>query len=306
MSVASCQSIFLCLMSCLIACMSRPGSDFGSRSEFRLVFDPQSDQAQPSPAQSGQRAPDAPCPTHARAPLPLIPLSHLIFLSCSNFPLPPLSPRGALGFRDEIAGVWIPGGEFSPPRPFLSLSSPPFFFPWTRPSPVLVVCAPWRVPPRRAPSPSAPCMLAVGRAPPRVAPPDESRLGRAPPRVAPPPASPAPAEPIPGRAPPRQRPSRAPHPQPRPLLRPCAPWPRPRLRPGRRPGGRAPVVPSAACPGRALGCALARPCPSPCPGSLAPRAACTVRVPPARAACSRACDHSRISFNPRLIHFNFV
>jgi hypothetical protein len=127
MSVASCRSIFLCLMSCLIACTSRPGSDFGSRSEFRLVFDPRSDQARPSLA----RAPLAPLALPMHAPPPLIPLSHLIFSRAVTYLSHlSLSPRGALGFGDEIAGVWILGGEFSPPLPFLSLSPPPpFFFP---------------------------------------------------------------------------------------------------------------------------------------------------------------------------------
>jgi hypothetical protein len=87
MSVASCRSIFLCLMSCLIVCSSRPGLDFGSRSEFRLVFDPWSDLVWPGPAQSSPRAP---CPTHARAPSPNLVVS-FDFLPRSNFPLPPLS-----------------------------------------------------------------------------------------------------------------------------------------------------------------------------------------------------------------------
>jgi hypothetical protein len=250
----------------------------------------------------------------ARAPPPNAVVS-IDFLPRSNFPHPSLSPRGALGFGDEIARVWIPRGEFSPSLPFLYLSllplpsSSPGRAPSPAPSPS----------PRRAPGESRP-----GRAPPRVAPPaspapaeplpasrppGEPRPGRAPPRVAPPrrvpprprpsprrpPASPTPAKPLPGRAPrARRSPSRAL--AARPLLRPRAPWPRPRLHPGPRPGralGRMPRP----CPG----CALARPCPSPCPGSLAPRTACTFRVPPARAACSRSCDRSRVSFNPRLI-----
>jgi hypothetical protein len=59
-------------------------------------FDLRCDPARPGPA----RAPLAPHPLPMR-PLLLLSLSHLDF-SCSNLPLPlpPLSPRGALGFGD--------------------------------------------------------------------------------------------------------------------------------------------------------------------------------------------------------------
>jgi hypothetical protein len=312
LSVASCRSIFLYLMSCLIACSSRPGSDFGLRSEFRLVFDPRSDLARPSPARSGPVRPAGPWRPlpYPCAPPPPNPVVSFDFLPHSNFPLPPLSlsPHGALGFGDEIAGVWIPRGEFSPPLPFLSLPpAPPLFFPWPRalprarhtpsPAPSRAVAAtqPCRIPCLAEPLPASlslgeprlcrapprvvprgeplPASRPSGRAPPCVAPPREPHLGRAPPRVVPPSTNPSPAAPLPSTTPP------------------AAPWPRP----GPRPGGRAPTVPSAVCPSRALGCALARPCLSPCPGSLVPRAACTIRVPSARVACSRACDRSRVS-----------
>jgi hypothetical protein len=173
MGVASCRSAFLCLMSrvCLVPfrISVRDWISFSGRvcRGFRST-------TWPSPARSGPRAPGAPCPPHARAPsLPLIHLSHLIFsrvvTSLSLFHLS-LSPRGALGFGDVIAGVWIPGGEFSPS--LLSLPPPsPFFFPWTRPSPILIEHVPWRVLPRRAPSPPRALRAGRRRAPPqRVAP----------------------------------------------------------------------------------------------------------------------------------------
>jgi hypothetical protein len=44
--------------------------------------------------------------------------------------LPPLSPRGALGFGDGDRRSWIPGGEFFPsPSLLLSLPLPPLLFP---------------------------------------------------------------------------------------------------------------------------------------------------------------------------------
>jgi hypothetical protein len=51
---------------------------------FRLVFvrvvslDPRCGLARPSPTRFVPRAPGTPCPPHARPPLPLIHLSHLI------------------------------------------------------------------------------------------------------------------------------------------------------------------------------------------------------------------------------------
>jgi hypothetical protein len=92
--------------------------------------------------------------------------------------------------------------------------------------------------PHPAPRPSPSPRRAARRVPP----------SRAPPRVAPP-ASPAPAEPLPASCP---------------LSEPlpgCAP---PACRSPSRALGCAPAVPSAACLGRAPGCALACPCLSPC------------------------------------------
>ena len=68
------------------------------------------------------------------------------------------------------------------------------------------------------------------------------------------------------------------------LLRPVG-----RLAPGHDASYRR-VLSAARWSGLALGCALARPCLRPCPG-LTPRE-------PARFACSRACDHCRVAFNP--------
>jgi hypothetical protein len=88
---------------------------------------------QPSPAwPSPTRAPLAPH-TPPMRPL-LLSLSHLDFpRSNLSLPLPPLSPRGALGFGVEITGIWIPGGEFFPSPSLLSLPPSPFFFPCARP-----------------------------------------------------------------------------------------------------------------------------------------------------------------------------
>jgi hypothetical protein len=91
------------------------------------------DVIQPSPAwPSPTRAPLAPH-TPPMRPL-LLSLSHLDFpRSNLSLPLPPLSPRGALGFGVEITGIWIPGGEFFPSPSLLSLPPSPFFFPCARP-----------------------------------------------------------------------------------------------------------------------------------------------------------------------------
>jgi hypothetical protein len=273
-------------MSCLIACSSRPSSDFGSRSEFRLVFDPRSDLARPGPAQSSPRVTGAPCPTHARAPPPPNPVVSFDFLPRSNFPLPSLSlPVVPLGLETRSLEFGSPEVSFPLPFPF-SLTLLP-----------LPSSSPGRAPPlssSRAPPPlPAPCALAAGeplpgeprpspwpralpcpvthrgggsvapwrwlsraascpdRAPPRVAP----YLGRAPPRVTPP------GESRPGRAPPHvappgeSRPGRAP-PRVVPPGRapPCVAPPRrfpPRPRPSRAP------LPQPR-PGRALSCALSR------------------------------------------------
>jgi hypothetical protein len=119
-------------MSWLVACSSRPISDFDSQSDpvqwlcmswvwIRGV-------AQPDPA---------------RAPLPLIPFSHLIT------PLS-LSPRGALGLGMVIARVWIPEVSFPSPSPSCSPRGLPARAPARRP---LVA------PPRATPRPRPPCCL---------------------------------------------------------------------------------------------------------------------------------------------------
>jgi hypothetical protein len=182
-----------------------------------------------SPARSGPCAPGAPSPPHA--PLPLIPLSHLIFsrgvTSLSLFHLS-LSPRGALGFGDMIARVWIPGGEFFPSRSLLSLPPLPFFFPWprARPSPTRA-SRPARAPALAAcPYPGEP-FGPVRPSPPRPAPrrrlgrarscdrqalPARSRVRRAPPHAHPAQAAARPRRALPGEPPPRR--PRAPRPDP--------------------------------------------------------------------------------------------
>jgi hypothetical protein len=110
--------------------------------------------AQLGPARPGPVRPAClwhPLSSPCLRPPPPDPFLSFDFLPRSNLPLPPpsLSLRGALGFGDVIAGVWIPEVSFpSPPRPSpsLSLSLPlPFFFPWPWPSP------PGLAPPRPAP-----------------------------------------------------------------------------------------------------------------------------------------------------------
>jgi hypothetical protein len=220
----------------------------------------------PLPSSSPGRAPS---PTRAtRPPLPRRASWRRLSHAASLRRAPPTSPAPA-----ELlpASCPPPLGEPCPCR------APPHVTPPASPAPAKPL--PTSRPPA-SPAPTEPLR--------RRAPPGEPCLDRSPsPRRAPL------GEPLPGRAPPARRsPSRAL--AARPLLCPRVPWLRPRLCPGPRPGVRAP------------GCALARPCPSPCPGSLTPHAACTVHVPPARAVCSRACDRSRVLFNPRLIHFYFV
>jgi hypothetical protein len=247
----------------------------------------------------------------ARPPLPLIPLSHLIFsravTSLSLFHLY-LSPRGALGFGDVITGVGILGGEFFPSPSLLSLPPPPFLLPLaTRASLPCLRARPGCAPlPRRATRP---------RARPRAPLPSPSRVPvAARPRPIPRPASPSPCAPCPGpgepvshrgpapASPPRPRAPCLPRPTPWPRAGGCA-WPR-APRPGRAPA----AVLRALRPGpRPLG-RVPRPCPrlrpraplpEPVPRQLRATRTCTVRVPSARAAYSRACDRSRAAFNPR-------
>jgi hypothetical protein len=97
---------------------------------------------QPSPARPVR--PWRPCPPPAPPPPDLFgsfDFSRTV-TSLSFFHLSLSLPRGALGFGVEIAGIWILGGEFSPPLPSPSLSpSPPLLLPCV-PSPVPVVRAP--------------------------------------------------------------------------------------------------------------------------------------------------------------------
>jgi hypothetical protein len=255
--------------------------------------------AQPGLARPGPaRAPLAPPALPMRAPPPPGPFLSFDFsravTSLSLFHLS-LSPRGALGLGMVIAGVWIP--EVSFPSPSL-YPPPPLLLPHTASLP-----APLRATPRaslsRAPSPS----------PPRRAPP-----------------LPGEPLPVPGGAPalclrpPRPRPPRPrppAHPRLVPAARPCAsaclvlggggsaparaPLPRRARRPPR-------ALAPRSCP---VGCALAArprprpraPLPEPVPRQPRVPRACTVCVPSACAACSRACDRSRAAFNSRLIPF---
>jgi hypothetical protein len=148
-----------------VACSSRSVSDFSWRlisfngrvcRGFRSAKWPgptQSSLARPGPAQSGPRDPGAPPPLPMR-PL-LLSLSHLDFPRRNlplPLPLPPLSPRGALGIRDGDHQNLDPRGEL--PSLLLSLSlspSPSSSLPCVRP---LFFPLRARVPARRrAPAP---------------------------------------------------------------------------------------------------------------------------------------------------------
>jgi hypothetical protein len=144
---------------------------------------------------------------------------------------------------------------------------------------------------------AATCALAVGESLP---------VSRAlVPACAPPPAAPPLCPPPRGGARPRARalpaPGRATPSLPVPCpgeLRPCRapPRPRPGLTLVAYPAAPLSARPRARC--RTLNCAIARPCPNPCLGSLVPR------VPSARAACSSAYDRNRTALNLILIYFN--
>jgi hypothetical protein len=84
----------------------------------------------------------------------LLSLSHLDFPRNNlSLPLPPLSPRGALGFGVEITGIWIPGGEFFPSHSLLSLFLPlPSSSPARAPAPPRRRGSPLPAPARRRPS----------------------------------------------------------------------------------------------------------------------------------------------------------
>jgi hypothetical protein len=183
MGVASCRSAFLCLTSRVRLVLSwisiRDWSPFEGRAcrGFRSAKWP--GPTQPNPAQPGPVWPGPPAPGHPGPPPPrplLLSLSHLDFpRSNLPLPLPPLSPRGALGFGVEIAGIWIPGGEFSPPLPLpLSLLPLPFFPCAPSPAPVAApsLHAPGAASSLRAPAAAsrAPCPVPWPRPRPRPCP----------------------------------------------------------------------------------------------------------------------------------------
>jgi hypothetical protein len=195
-----------------------------------VCFDPRCDPAQFGPA----RAPLAPLPSPC-APSPPDPFGSFDFsravTSLSFFHLSLSLPRGALGFGVEITGIWIPGGEFSPPLPSPSLSFPS---PSSslRPLPCPCRTRPWRAPPRPH-SPllrAAPCALAAGEPLPASRAPSPPRA----PPLAVPPSSPSPATPEPAPSLPAR--ARAPAaPDPAPAASPRSAAPRPPL-PGPAPG----------------------------------------------------------------------
>jgi hypothetical protein len=283
-----------------------------------MGFDPWCGPARPSLAWSGPRAPGAPlpspcarpCPPHARAPPP--PGLFLSFdfsravtsLSLFHLSLSPWFPRVWRRDRQSLD----PRGERplpSPPLPYPSLSPLPFFFPWPRALPLTraLPCSrtrPGRVPalaacpPGRAPS-RALCPLPGG--PPRRAP---SLPWRAPSpaRALPCPGEPSPSQPLRGEPRPRRAP---PLPGGPPRRDPASSRPAPPQRAppcaSPRTGGRAPVATPRSRP--------RPPLPEPVPWQLRAPRACTVCVPSARAACSRACDVVALRSTLVLIHFNF-
>jgi hypothetical protein len=242
-------------------------------------------------ARSGPRAPGAPCPPpglfvsfdFSRAVTSLSPSSTSLSLS----------PRGALGFGDVIAG-----GEFFPSPSLLSLSPPPpLLLPRAAslpaPSRGRALRRPWpraRAAPsarpraRPRPSPASPphARPRPSRAAPRLASPSPCTRALPAPASPRPAATPSPASPLPGEPP---SPASPPRPRAPRLGRALA------VRPGRAPPrGSLDRAPDRA-PARARAPATRVPC------------VCTARVPSARAACSRACDRSRAAFTPRFNPF---
>jgi hypothetical protein len=234
------------------------------------------DVARPGPA----RAPLAPLPPPC-APFPLDLFGSFDFsravTSLPFFHLS-LSPHGALGFGVEIAGVWIPGGEFFPSHSLSSLTSPS------------LSSSPTRPPARARPA----CVPHLGRAATSAAP----ALGPGEPRPRPAPASPPRARPrralpSPSRAPASSAPASSAVPRPHLLVpRPgelgrAAPLPSARSRPRR-----ALPAPRLGPPRRAPTRAAPSPAPTnPCPSEPAcPRALAACwrprRVPRALAPCA--------------------
>jgi hypothetical protein len=244
MGVASCRSTFLFLMLSVRLVLFRisirdliPFS--GPCTSW--VFDQRSGPAQPSPARSGPalRAPGAHTP-HAPPSLSLIWISRAI---TSPLPLPPLSPRGALGFGDGDHRILDPEVS-SPPLPFSSLSPSPSSSSSPARAPLFSLLA--RAPalprsPAARPAPPAPCR---GGDPAPA--PVRGRPRLPPPRAAAPPPLPRPAAALL-----RPLPARGGDP-----ARPCSPARGPR----RGPGGSALARPPP--PARP-----ARPRCGPCPGA---------------------------------------
>jgi hypothetical protein len=141
--------------------------------------------ARPGPARAPLAPLPFPCAPPFQDPFGSFDFSRAV-TSLSFFHLS-LSPRGALGFGVEIAGIWIPGGEVFPSPSLLSLSlSLPSSSPGrARPTPRA---------PRRAPS-AAPVR-------PPTAAPALPRRPAPPPAAAPPPPPPPPPPPRPRGGPP--------------------------------------------------------------------------------------------------------
>jgi hypothetical protein len=174
MGVASCRSTFLCLILRVRLVLSRfsvrdwslcRASRIGSCMSWVSIREV----ARPSPARSGPalHAPDGPTPP--MRPL-LLSLSHLDFpRSNLPLPLPPLSPRGALGIGDDDHQNLDP--EVSSPSLLLSLPLPPILFPAP---PLSLPCARRRLPlplPRRGGArPPPPQPPPWWRSPPRFGP----------------------------------------------------------------------------------------------------------------------------------------
>jgi hypothetical protein len=280
MGVASCRRTFLCLMLRVRLVPSRflvrDWILFDSRACRRFRSAEWLGPTQPGPARPW-------CPTPPMRPL-LSSLSHLDFPR-SNLSSPSLSPRGALGFGVEIAGVGSP--EVSFPLPFLSLSlspSPPLLLPLRAlPCPCRArPCGPrpGRARPRRAaPVPAPASRPRAAPWPARSLPPAAALrrpgvpapgLGPAPASRALPRARSAPASPFSPRWPPRVR---------RALLGPAPAAPCPR-----RPGVLAPSAGGSAPAHRAL---APRPCPGDCTLVARPGGRARSRAPPSAAPLPR-------------------
>jgi hypothetical protein len=244
MGVASCRSTFLCLMLrvrlVLFRISIRDLILFSGRARRGFRSAKWLGPAQPSPARPC--VPLAPTPPHAPPSL-----SHLDFPRNNlPLPLPPLSPRGALGIGDGDHRNLDP--EVSSP-PLLSLSLSLLFFPAPRT-------------PSFSPARARSCPSRSSAARPRLAPslPATARGG---------PASPPPCPRRRAVAPPRPCPRRRPCPPRSPVARPCPPLP----------AAPAPCSPGAASGPRRIGPGVA---PAPAPAPSAASAPCARRPGPWR------------------------